>query len=89
MINALGLHLPDALVAGLGRLPMTRLLAESAPTAGRFAFAGVFALLIVWLWLVPASRLSDQGPPAPWWRRSRVWATAIAASQLLVYLFWS
>ncbi|MBN1590752.1 MAG: hypothetical protein JW888_14660 [Pirellulales bacterium] len=52
---------------------------------GVVAFVGVYVLLLVWLLLLPA-RVLDEPPGRPWWKRSRVWAVAIAVIQVLVYL---
>ena len=65
------------------------ILALSAPMSGRFAFAGVFGALVVWLIVIPSSRLSEEDESLVWWRRSRTWAVVVAASQMLIYLFWS
>jgi hypothetical protein len=63
-------------------------LAAAAPLAGRVAFSGVFAALIVWLLFVPASRLGEQDTNRSLWRTSRFWAVLVAASQMVVYLLW-
>ncbi|NLS94507.1 MAG: hypothetical protein GXX96_20310 [Planctomycetaceae bacterium] len=55
---------------------------------GRLAFAAVFALLIVWLIVIPRDRIGQEERVPPWWRNVRVWAIAIAASQIAVYLCW-
>ena len=62
--------------------------AQTTTWPGRLAFAGVFALLIVWLLFVPGSRLVESTEPTAWWRNVRIWAIVVAASQLLVYLLW-
>lgn len=56
---------------------------------GKWFFAGVFALLIVWLIFAPVERLGQAKQPAAWWRSLRIWAIAIAATQMVVYLLWS
>lgn len=56
---------------------------------GKWVFAGVFALLIAWLLLAPAERLGEAERAAAWWRNLRVWAIAVAATQMVVYLLWS
>lgn len=72
-----------------GRLLSSLLIfAASAPLAGRLAFAGVFAALIIWLIFVPASRLGEQDTYRQWWRTSRFWAVLVAASQIAIYLLW-
>ncbi|MEX0936817.1 MAG: hypothetical protein WDZ59_03075 [Pirellulales bacterium] len=55
---------------------------------GKWFFAGVFALLIVWLLLVPRERIGQAQRVPPWWRNVRVWAVLIAATQMIVYLVW-
>lgn len=55
---------------------------------GRVVFAGVFALLIIWLIVIPRDRIGHAERVPPWWRNVRVWAIAIATSQIAVYLFW-
>ena len=57
-------------------------------TVGRWLFAAVFALLIVWLVAMPARRLWRDAPAPPWWRNVRVWAIVVAAVQMVVYLAW-
>lgn len=64
----------------------------SAPLLGRFAFAAVFALLILWLIWIPATRLQgsqgDDEPKGPSVKAVRLSAIAIAAIQIALYLFW-
>jgi hypothetical protein len=67
----------------------TLTLAPSAPMLGRLAFAGVFGVLIVWLLVIPSSRLMVEDDSSVWWKRSRTWAVIVATSQMLIYLFWS
>ena len=55
---------------------------------GRLVFAGVFALLIIWLIVIPRHRIGQEERVPPCWRNVRVWAIAIAASQIAVYLLW-
>ena len=55
---------------------------------GRLAFAGVFALLILWLIVIPRHRIGQEQHVPPWWRNVRVWAIGVAAVQMAVYLFW-
>ncbi len=65
------------------------MLAQSAPIAGRLAFAAVFACLVVWLLVIPSSHLTEEDESSLWWKKSRTWAVIVATSQLLIYLFWS
>ena len=67
----------------------TLTLAQSAPMLGRLAFAGVFGVLVVWLLVIPSSRLTEEDESTIWWKRSRTWAVIVATSQMLIYLFWS
>jgi len=71
---------------------MITLLAEASPLAGRLAFAGVFLVLIVWLVMIPKSRLAEgrgaDGEPKPLFKQARTWALVIALVQFAVYLFW-
>lgn len=55
---------------------------------GRVVFAAVFAVLIVWLMVIPRDRIGQADAAPPWWRNVRVWAIGIAAVQIAVYLFW-
>ncbi len=55
---------------------------------GRLVFAAVFAVLIVWLIIIPRDRIGQAEKVPPWWRNVRVWAIGIAAVQIAVYLFW-
>jgi hypothetical protein len=55
---------------------------------GRLAFAGVFALLVVWLLIIPGHRIGQAEHVPPWWKNVRVWAIVIASSQIAVYLLW-
>lgn len=68
---------------------LTLTLAQSAPLSGRLAFAAVFALLLIWLLVVPSSHLMEEDRSMAWWKRSRTWAVIVATSQLLVYLLWN
>ena len=64
------------------------LMANVAPLSGRLVFAAVFGALILWLVVVPSSRLSEEDVSVVWWKRSRFWAIIVASSQLLIYLLW-
>ena len=55
---------------------------------GRLAFAGVFALLIAWLIVIPRHRIGQADRVPPCWRNFLFWAIAVAAVQMAVYLFW-
>ena len=55
---------------------------------GRLVYAGIFALLVVWLIVIPRERIGQAEQVPPWWRNVRVWAIVIASSQIAVYLFW-
>ncbi|MFC1758061.1 hypothetical protein ACFL2H_04740 [Planctomycetota bacterium] len=70
-------------------LLFTLLLAQSAPMSGRLAFAGVFAALIVWLLVIPSSRLMESDESTVWWKNARTWGVIVALSQMLIYLLWS
>ncbi len=56
---------------------------------GRWIYAGVFAVLLVWLMLLPRERIGQQKAVPPWWRNVRVWAVFVTVAQLLVYLLFS
>lgn len=55
------------------------------PWLGKLAFVATYAALLVWLVYLPA-RLIGESPGLPWWRRSRLWAIALACVQMAVYL---
>ena len=55
---------------------------------GRLVYAGIFALLVVWLIVIPRERIGQAEQVPPWWRNVRVWAIVIASSQIAVYLLW-
>ncbi|MCA9184708.1 MAG: hypothetical protein R3E01_35750 [Pirellulaceae bacterium] len=68
-------------------------MGATSPLAGRLAFASVFAALIVWLLLAPASLFDESSTTArpdktPLWRNTRTWAIAVAAFEMLTYLLW-
>ncbi|MCA9147768.1 MAG: hypothetical protein KDA92_00650 [Planctomycetales bacterium] len=56
---------------------------------GRFVYAAVFAAVIVWLLVVPTSRLYDDDQVRPWYRNVRFWAICVAATQVIIYLAWN
>lgn len=56
---------------------------------GRWIYAGVFAVLLVWLMLLPRERIGQTKAVPPWWRNVRVWAVFVTVAQLLVYLLFS
>ena len=62
---------------------MIALLAEASPLAGRLAFAAVFLALIIWLVMIPKSRLAENraedGQPKPFFKQARTWALLIAS----------
>jgi len=64
---------------------MNALLAVNGPFWGVAAFVTVYVLLLVWLIVMPA-QLLDEPTDRPWWKSSRLWAIAIAAIQILVYV---
>ena len=55
---------------------------------GKWIFTAVFAVLLLWLLLIPARRLGDDEGKTTWWRSTRVWAIVIAAVQMVVYAVW-
>jgi len=63
-------------------------LAPGGPLWGKAAFVGVFALILVWLVLMPGRLIGQGDRRPPWWRNARLWAIAIAAVQVVVYLRW-
>ena len=63
-------------------------LASGGPLWGKAAFVSVFALLLVWLVLMPGRLIGQGDRRPPWWRNTRLWAIAIAAVQIVVYLRW-
>ena len=84
--------LPGTIVgAGVAmRIDVAALFGQSwwmSPNVGRMAFAGLFALVVVWLLLIPARRIGQAGGKPPWWRNVRYWAIFAAAVQMMVYVF--
>jgi quinol-cytochrome oxidoreductase complex cytochrome b subunit len=55
---------------------------------GKAAFVGVFAALLVWLLLLPAHLIDQQGVRRPWWRNARFWAVLVTIVQIGVYVCW-
>ena len=55
---------------------------------GKYLFAGVFAVMIVWLIVIPADRIGQAHAVPPWWKNVRFWGIFVATTQLLVYLLW-
>lgn len=56
--------------------------------AGKAAFVGVFALLLLWLVFMPAGLLDQEGARKPWWRNVRFWAILVTIAQICVYTYW-
>lgn len=58
---------------------------------GRFAFIGVFAILVAWLIFAPESLFRDNDSasqkPTPFWKSTRNWAIAVACFEMLTYWF--
>lgn len=63
--------------------------AAGGPWIGKAAFLAVFALLLVWLLLLP-NRLIGRDPAVhiPWWRSARFWAVAVTIAQIAAYAWW-
>lgn len=63
--------------------------AASGPWLGKAAFLAVFAVLLVWLLLLP-SRLIGRDPTVhiPWWRSVRFWAVTVTLAQIAAYAWW-
>ena len=55
---------------------------------GRWVFAGVFAVTVVWLLLIPRERIGQGAVAPPWWRNIRFWAVVAAVSQMMIYAVW-
>lgn len=70
------------LVAALTAQPGT------APLWGKAAFVGVFMALLVWLLLLPARLIDQEGLRRPWWRNVRFWAIVVTIVQIGVYFWW-
>ena len=60
----------------------------AAPLLGKAAFVGVFVALLLWLLLLPARLIDQQGVRRPWWRNARFWAILVTIAQIGVYVFW-
>ena len=63
------------------------LFALSDVAVGRWVFALVFALLAIWIFLIPAERIGQTGP-VPLWRNVRFWAVLVALTQVVIYFWW-
>ncbi len=73
----------------VARLPiLTQLVATGGPTEGKVAFIAVFALLLVWLLIMPQRLVGEMEARLPWWRRTRVWAIMIVLIEIVVYYRW-
>jgi len=60
----------------------------AAPPLGKAAFVAVFAALLVWLLLLPARFVDQEGVRRPWWRNVRFWAVVVTVAQIWVYFWW-
>ena len=60
----------------------------AAPLLGRAAFVSVFVVLLVWLLLLPARLIDQEGIRRPWWRNVRFWAVVVTIAQIWVYSYW-
>jgi len=84
----------EQLISHLGPWLLHGYLFASTPLAGRLAFASVFILLIAWLLWIPSEKLQagaivGQDGKLPSVVAIRYSAVAIAAVQVLLYLFWN
>lgn len=61
---------------------------EASPWAGKAAFMGTFALLILVLICMPVHLGGEAKSKPGWWRNVRVWAILIALVQIIVYAWW-
>ena len=61
---------------------------STGPLWGKAAFVGVFVVLLVWLLLLPARFIDQEGVRRPWWRNVRFWAVLVTLVQISVYLYW-
>ena len=61
----------------------------AAPVLGKAAFVSVFVVLLVWLLLLPARLIDQEGVRRPWWRNVRFWAVVVTIAQIWVYSCWS
>jgi len=61
----------------------------AAPVLGKAAFVSVFVALLVWLLLLPARLIDQEGVRRPWWRNVRFWAVVVTIAQIWVYSYWS
>lgn len=62
--------------------------AGEAPLLGKAAFVAVFVVLLVWLLLLPARFIDQEGLRRPWWRNVRFWAVVVTLVQIWVYAYW-
>lgn len=58
------------------------------PLLGKAAFVAVFALLLVWLLVLPMRFIDQEGIRRPWWRNVRFWAVLVTLAQIGVYCYW-
>ncbi|NLX98836.1 MAG: hypothetical protein GXY83_21980 [Rhodopirellula sp.] len=64
------------------------LVAAGGPIEGKVAFIGVFAILLVWLLLMPRRLVVEEGTNLPWWQNTRYWAILIVLIEIAVYYRW-
>ena len=60
----------------------------AVPLLGKAAFVGVFVVLLLWLLLLPARLIDQEGVRRPWWRNARFWAILVTIAQIGVYVVW-
>ena len=70
-------QIPSFLADSSGTAPM--------PMLGRLVFAGVFALLILWLILMPKDRIKSETSSG---KAALISAIVIASVQMAIYLLW-
>ncbi len=63
-------------------------LVFSVPFWGKTAFVAVFALLLVWLLLMPRPLIQEPTNRPPWWSNTRLWAIGVTVAQIAIYLLW-
>jgi len=55
------------------------------PFWGKAAIIAVFALVLIWLIIIPARFIGQDQRKPPFWKNTRYWAIVVAVSEILIY----
>jgi len=79
-MNLLGTTLFDT------AFPVLAAAESGGPFWGKAAIVSVFALILIWLMVMPARFIGQEKEKPPFWKNARYWAIVVAVCEIFIYI---